>query len=49
MKNKENLTRALGLIKGCLFIKELEKFNKEGLIQILEEVQQLLNEVIKND
>ena len=38
----ENLPRAIGLIQGLLFIKEMKDFNKEGLVSTLEEILQIL-------
>lgn len=38
----ESLSRALGLIEGALEIKNMEDFNKEGLIRNLEEIRDIL-------
>ena len=43
MKDKINLTRALGLVQGSLKIKDMKEFDKEGLVKILEEIERLLN------
>lgn len=33
---------ALGIIEGCLMIKEIENYDKAGLIKNLEEVREIL-------
>lgn len=38
------LARALGLIEGALEIKNMEDFNKEGLIRSLEEIRDILKQ-----
>jgi hypothetical protein len=45
LKQKTRLARTLGLIEGCLYVKEMEDFNKAGLILNLEEVRDILIEV----
>lgn len=48
-KAKSNLARALGLIQGCLHIKDMEEFDKAGLVKNLEEVEKLLTEIMENE
>lgn len=43
------LARALGLTEGCLRIKEMAEFNKDGLVKNLEEVREILIKEVEND
>lgn len=47
-KDRAKLSTALGLIEGSLAIKNMEEFEKEGLIKNLEEVRKLLTEISEN-
>lgn len=44
-KDRISLSRALGLIDGCLHIKEMKDFDKNGLIANLEEIKKILTEI----
>lgn len=44
-KDRERLNIAIGLVAGCLHIKGIDPFSKEGLIKNLEEIEKLLNEI----
>jgi len=46
--NKQNLSRSIGLIEGLLHIKDMQDFNKEGLVGVLEEIKELLIELNLN-
>lgn len=48
-KDRIKLARALGLVKGCLRAKDMEEFDKRGLIKNLEEVEKLLTEISESD
>lgn len=45
-KLKNNLPRALGIIQGSLHIKDMEEFDKKGLVSNLEEVKKILTEIL---
>ena len=45
-KEREKLYIALGLIRGCIYIEEIEDFSKEGLIKNLKKIQQILEEFL---
>ncbi len=46
LKKHINLNRALGLVRGSLYAKDMTDFNKEGLIKNLEEVEKILTEFL---
>lgn len=46
---ENNLHRALGLIRGSLLIKDMEEFNKEGLINNLKEVEEILTKIVESE
>ncbi len=48
-RNQGNLSRALGLTQGCLHIKDMEDFDKSGLVKNLEEIQELLTKTLESD
>lgn len=41
--------RALGLARGCIRIREAEEFNKNGLINNLEEIEKVLSKFEESD
>lgn len=47
--NRNNLATALGLLKGCLHIRNMEDFDKDSLIKNLEEIEQLLTKILNED
>lgn len=49
IQQKTRLATSLGLIKGCLMVKEMEDYDKAGLIKNLEEVREILIKEVGND
>lgn len=45
----EKMARARGLIQDCLHIKEMEEFDKAGLVKALEKVEKILTELTKEN
>lgn len=48
-KSQMKLYTALGLLEGCLYIKEMEEFDKDGLIRNLKEIKLILTKYLDND
>ena len=47
-EHEKDLYIAAGLIKGLLRIKEMEEFNKQGLIEGLEQVGEILDKILED-
>lgn len=48
-KNLLKLSLALGMTQGCLHIKNMENFEKKGLIKSLEQIEKILTEILQEE